>query len=108
MGLGPGGAGRIAEGQLIRELVEGGIIGGSLFLILLIMSGRIALKTIRTSREPLAQGVSFGFICGLVGLFGQSFFTELFILTKIGTPFWVMAAIVHRLNEIKPQEHTVL
>lgn len=106
-GLGPGGAGRIAEGQLIRELVEGGIIGGSLFLILLIMSGRIALKTIRTSREPLAQGVSFGFICGLVGLLGQSFFTELFILTKIGAPLWVMAAIVHRLYTIKPQEHAV-
>jgi hypothetical protein len=107
LGLGAGAAGRIAEGQLIRELVEGGVIGGSLFLILMIISGKIAFKTIHTARAPLAQGVSFGFVCGLVGLFGQSFFTELFILTKIGTPFWVMAAIVHRLYTINPPTDTL-
>lgn len=103
LGWGPGGAGRIAEGQLIRELVEGGIIGGLLFIGLIFISGRIALKSYRLSRDPMVKGVSIGFLCGVVGIFGQSFFTELLILTKIGVPFWVLAAVVHRMYRIELQ-----
>jgi O-antigen ligase len=97
VGWGPGGAGRIAEGQWIRELVEGGIIGGTLFLYLMVRNGWIAVRSYRLSDDPMVQGISIGFACGLAGLFGQSLFTELFILTKIGVPFWMLAAVVHRL-----------
>jgi hypothetical protein len=103
VGWGPGGAGRIAEGQWIRELVEGGIMGGMLFFALMLRSGGSALRSHRQSEDPLVQGVSMGFVCGLVGLLGQSFFTELFILTKVGVPFWVLAAVVHRLYRLEQQ-----
>ena len=96
VGMGPGGAGRIAEGQLIRELVEGGIVGGLLFLGLVFRCGQLAARSHRDSEIPIVQGVSVGFVCGLFGLVGQSFFTDLLILTKIGVPFWILAAIVHR------------
>jgi len=103
VGWGPGGAGRIAEGQLIRELVEGGLIGAGLFLGLMATVGWVALKAYGSSLNPMARGVSIGFVCGLVGLFGQAFFTELFILTKVGTPFWILAAIVHKLYRLEQQ-----
>lgn len=101
VGWGPGGAGRIAEGQWMRELVEGGIIGGTLFLCIMARSGFIALRSYRLSDDPMVRGMSIGFVCGLVGLFGQSLFTELFILTKIGVPFWMLAAVVHRLCRLE-------
>ena len=102
-GWGPGGAGRIAEGQLIRELVEGGLLGAGLFMYIMVRTGRIALRSYRLSKDPMVQGVSMGFFCGLTGLLGQAFFTELFILTKIGTPFWILAAMVHRLAILDQQ-----
>ena len=105
VGLGPGGAGRIAEGQYIRELVEGGLIGGVLFVALLLKIGKSTLKTLRLSRDPLVQGMSSGFLCGLVGLGGQLFFTELFVLSKISVPFWLLAAVVYRLDYIERQKN---
>lgn len=104
-GWGPGGAGRIAEGQWIRELVEGGIIGGVLFLYIMMRNGWIAVRSYRLSDDPMVQGMSIGFVCGLVGLLGQSLFTELFILTKIGVPFWMLAAVVHRLYRFEQQRY---
>jgi len=101
IGWGPGGAGRIAEGQLMRELVEGGVLGAGLFAIIMVRTGRIAYRSYCASSDPMVQGVSMGFICGLVGLLGQTFFTELFVLTKIGTPFWLLAAVVHRFSVLE-------
>lgn len=103
VGWGPGGAGRITEGQWMRELVEGGVVGGMLFLYLMVRNGWIAVRSYCLSDDPMVQGMSIGFVCGLVGLLGQSLFTELFILTKIGVPFWMLAAVVHRLYMLEQQ-----
>jgi O-antigen ligase len=103
LGWGAGGAGRIAEGQYIRELVEGGIIGGFLFFILMVTCGKMAMNTYRTTEDPLFKGVSLGFVCGLVGLMGHCVFTELFILPKVSVPFWVIAAVLHRFYFIESQ-----
>ena len=107
VGLGPGGAGRIAEGQYIRELVEGGLIGGVYFVALLFVIGKNALKTLRLSRNSLVQGMSMGFFCGLVGLGAQMFFTELLILPKISVPFWLFAAVVYRLGYIERRQDRI-
>jgi len=101
IGLGPGGAGRIAEGQWIRELVEGGIVGTVIFIFIMVRAGLIALSTYDYSSDKLFKGCSMGFLCGLSGLLTQSMFTELFILTKVATPFWVVTAIVHRFYFIE-------
>lgn len=101
IGWGSGGAGRIAEGQWIRELVEGGVVGGVIFLSVMLKNLGSTVRAYRLSGDPLVQGVSMGFVCGLVGLLGQSLFTELFILTKIGVPFWMLAAVVHRLHRLE-------
>jgi O-antigen ligase len=98
VGWGAGGAGRIAEGQYIRELVEGGIIGGILFMAMLFYCVVIALKHYRRSSDSLIKGSNLGLICGLAGIAGQSLFTELFIVTKVGNPLWVLIAIVQSLG----------
>ena len=102
-GLGLGAAGRIAEGQYIRELVEGGLIGASLFVLLMITIGRYALRASRFSHKPLVQGLGIGFLCGLIGLCGQMFFSELLVLPKISVPFLLLAAAVYRLVNLADQ-----
>jgi hypothetical protein len=98
IGWGAGGAGRIAEGQYIRELVEGGIIGGTLFMALVFSCVRVAQKHYQRSEDPLVMGSNLGLVCGIAGIAGQAMFTELFILTKIGVPFWILVAIVQSLG----------
>ena len=102
-GLGLGAAGRIAEGQYIRELGEGGLIGASLFVLLMITIGRYALRASRFSHKPLVQGLGIGFLCGLIGLCGQMFFSELLVLPKISVPFLLLAAAVYRLVNLADQ-----
>jgi len=104
IGWGAGGAGRIAEGQYIRELVEGGLIGISIWVYLIAKSSQVAMATYRLSADPQIKGVCFGFFCGLVGLCGQALFTELLVITKVAVPFWILAAIVHRYYNIELQE----
>ena len=108
LGLGPGGAGRIAEGQLIREMIEGGIVGALMFITLIYKAGQLALLAYRSSTHLLTKGLSYGYLVALVGLAGQSFFTELLILTKIGVPFWLFGALVHRLYAIENREEDKL
>ena len=98
IGWGAGSAGRIAEGQHIRELVEGGIVGWGLFVGMLTICGWQARKRYKASDDPLVRGSNVGLISAIVGLLGQSAFTELFILTKVGVPFWVLVAILQRLD----------
>lgn len=103
LGWGAGGAGRIAEGQFMRELVEGGIIGLGLFLALMFTIIKVAFKANRTTELCLLKGLSLGLICGVVGYMGHCLFTELFILPKVSVPFWVLTAVVHRLYFIEKQ-----
>jgi hypothetical protein len=84
-------------------MVEGGLIGAGLFLYLMAKVGWVAWKAYGSSSNPTVRGISIGFVCGLVGLFGQALFTELFILTKVGTPFWILAAIAHKLYRLEQQ-----
>jgi hypothetical protein len=101
LGWGAGGAARIAEGQIQRELVEGGIIGTFIFVFLVAISYSLALKARRVAETPFAKALSFGFICGTVGLLSQSLFTELFVLPKVVILYWVVGACVHRMYFIE-------
>jgi len=103
-GWGAGGAGRIAEGQYIRELVEGGIIGLTWFCALIAISTGVTLRLMKQFPDSLSRGLGVGFIAALAGICGQALFTELFILTKVGTPIWCMAAIVHRAYSLGLQD----
>ena len=104
LGWGAGGAGRIAEGQYIRELAEGGIIGLALFVALIASCVLIARKHYREAGDPLVKGSNLGLACGIAGMAGQSLFTELFILTKVGASFWVLVAIVQSMGLKKATE----
>ena len=101
LGLGPGGAGRIAEGQLLREMIEGGAVGVLVFVVLIFKNAQLALRAYHYGDSALSQGLGYGHFAVLIGLAGQSFFTELLILTKISVPFWSLSALVHRLGEIE-------
>jgi hypothetical protein len=107
IGWGPGGAGRIAEGQFMRELVEGGVLGICIFLILVMRLWKSAVEVFRFGQNPMARGVGLGFSCGLVGLGAQAMFTDLLILTKVGVPFWCLAGIVERFRVSMKEQQTI-
>ena len=95
-GLGPGGAGRIAEGQYIRELVEGGVIGASIFLLVVCRTARIGHTCLRQGQDRLTRGLGLGLLCSTAGLLAQALFTELFVVIKVITPFWLLVGLTER------------
>ena len=98
VGWGAGGAGRIAEGQYIRELVEGGIVGSVLFMAFLVSCVWGVRAHYRASYDPMVKGGNLGMACGIAGIAGQSLFTELLILTKVGGAFWVLVSIIQSMG----------
>ena len=98
VGLGPGGAGRIAEGQYIRELVEGGVVGATIALSTLFLVLRSGVRCLRYGATPTVRGIGLGFVGGTMGLLAQSLFTELFVVVKLAVPFWLLSALVQRLS----------
>lgn len=96
IGLGPGGAGRIAEGQFIRELVEGGLVGASIFLLMMLRVVRTGYRCYRYSEDRLTRGLGLGLISGTAGMMAQALFTELFVVIKVATPFWLLVGLAER------------
>jgi hypothetical protein len=100
VGLGAGGAGRMAESQFMRELVEGGVVGTTIFLVLASAILKMALQTYRESREAMHRAVAIGLFCGSIGVLGQALFTDLLIVTKVSVPFWFLVAVVQRMHSL--------
>jgi hypothetical protein len=96
VGLGPGGAGRIAEGQYIRELVEGGVVGTTIFLFMMWRITRIGHTCFKSGRDRLTRGIGLGLLGCTAGFLAQALFTELFVVVKVATPFWILVGLTER------------
>lgn len=96
IGLGPGGAGRIAEGQFIRELVEGGIVGTTIFLVMIFRVLQTGYRCYRHGQDRLTRGLGLGVVSGTSGMMAQCLFTELFVVVKVAIPFWLLVGMAER------------
>jgi len=79
-------------GRFLREV---GLLGVLSFGWIVFELFRMCLKVYRLKDEdPMAMGLSLGFMCSLVGLLVMGIGAEIFIIIRIMEPFWFLAAMV--------------
>lgn len=94
------------DGQYFLILGELGLIGIGVFLWLVFTIFINALKALQSSRDEFTQGLSLGFLAGLIGLLTHALTANTFIIVRIMEPFWFLTAIVMALPELPEQEQT--
>lgn len=93
LGLGVAGAG-LVDNQYALVLGELGLLGAFTYLWVRWCLLQVAYRAYRTVQDPSMQGLSLGFLAGLVGLLIHSFGGNIFIIVRIMEPFWLLAALV--------------
>jgi O-antigen ligase len=77
-----------------RMIVETGLLGIVAFLLILFHLFRMAYLCYNRSPDPSVQGLSLGFMLGLLGLLVHGIGSNTFIIVRIMEPFWLYAAFV--------------
>jgi O-antigen ligase len=104
-GYGVGNSPALLDNQYARVLIEVGYPGFIVFIWLLFMVYRSAMRTyIELRDDRFSQGLAAGFIAGFVGLLVHAFSAETFIIIRIMEPFWFLTAVVVMLPELAAAE----
>ena len=98
-GYGITGIGFFLDGQYFLVLGEMGLIGLTVFLLILYNILKNSYRTFRNSDDDYIKGVSLGFLCATIGLMAHALTTNTFIIVRIMEPFWFLAAIIMFLHE---------
>jgi O-antigen ligase len=88
------------DSQYPLVIGEVGAVGFALFVWIRWRLLAITVKTFRTAQDPLAKGLSLGFLAGFVGLLVHALAGNIFIIVRIMEPFWFVAAIVTVLPQV--------
>ena len=102
MGFGVTGYGFL-DAQYFRVLIETGLIGLFMFLVLLVSIFRLTYHNFREALEPFDRGLSMGFLAGFIGLLVHAVWANTFIIVRIMEPFWFVLAIVIILPELEAE-----
>ena len=100
LGFGVTGYGFI-DAQYFRVLIETGLIGLLMFLVLLSSIFRLTYRNFREALEPFDRGLCMGFLAGFIGLLAHAVGSNTFIIVRIMEPFWFVLAIVIMLPELE-------
>ena len=102
LGFGVTGYGFI-DAQYFRVLIETGLIGLLMFLVLLSSIFRLTYHNLKEATEPFDRGLSMGFLAGFIGLLVHAVGANTFIIVRIMEPFWFVLAIVIMLPELEAE-----
>ena len=103
LGFGVTGIGFI-DSQYPLVIGEVGAVGFALFVWIRWRLLAIAVRTFRTVQDPLAKGLSLGFLVGLMALLVHALTANIFIIVRIMEPFWFLAAMVMVLPQVMAPE----
>ncbi len=92
-GYGVAGFGFI-DAQYIRVLVEGGLLGIGAFLWLLWRVSRVGWNAVRNSRGTRFEGITLGYMAGLVAMIVHGVGANTFIIVRIMEPLWFLTGVV--------------
>ncbi len=93
------------DAQIPTVLVNTGLLGLLAFLFLLGAIFRNALKTYRTSTDPLYSGIALGYLGAFIGLLIHAVGANTFIIVRIMEPFWFLTAIIVMIPGIEGREN---
>jgi len=82
------------ESQWVMFIAETGLIGVSIYLWFLFKVYKLLFLSFTNIRDSLCSGLISGSIAGLTGLVVQGFVCNVFTVTVIAAPFYVMLAII--------------
>lgn len=102
LGFGVTGYGFV-DAQYFKVLIETGLIGLFMFLVLLSSIFRRTYHNTKEATEPFDRGLSMGFLAGFIGLLGHAIGSNTFIIVRIMEPFWFVLAIVIMLPELEAE-----
>lgn len=91
------------DAQYFRVLIETGLIGLFMFLLLLSSIFRLTYHNTKEATEPFDRGLSMGFLAGFIGLLAHAVGANTFIIVRIMEPFWFVLAIVIMLPELEAE-----
>lgn len=95
---------RFVDAQYIRVLVETGLIGLLVFLLLIRTIYKIAFINFLSSKNAFNRGLSMGFLAGFTGLLFHGLGANTFIIVRIMEPFWFVTGMVILINQIEGKE----
>ena len=100
LGYGPGSL--FADGQYFTFIAENGFIGLFTFVWIIMTIFKVCFDNLKIlGEDDFAQGLTIGFMSGLVGLLVHGLTANTFIIVRIMEPFWFLAAMVLALPKTK-------
>ncbi len=95
MGSGPGSfdLGGV-DNQYVMELASLGIIGFTVFILILAMVIFITIKVMRDTDDSFIKHMCMGFLAGTVGYLVNGFSMSVFILIRTMEPFWFTMGLI--------------
>lgn len=94
LGSGPSSLGEATDGDYLRWLGEIGLVGTSLFLIILGIIMRSIQKIVPYMHKKYSY-IFYGFLFGFMGLFINAGYIDLFEASKLAYIFWLLAGIFY-------------
>lgn len=98
---------KFVDAQYIRVLVETGVTGLLVFILLMVRIYKKAHENLLAAQNPFNRGLVMGFIAGFVGLLFHGIGANTFIIVRIMEPFWFVTAMVMLVNKVEKEEFPV-
>jgi len=93
-----------AHNLYVKILVEQGIIGFIIFLMIILTALYYGWKLYRRARDDLFKGLGLGFFLCTISLLISNFFGDRWIYVPLGAYYWAFMALVVRANIINQKE----
>jgi len=94
------------DAQFVRVLVETGLVGLGAFLWLLWRVVGVAWDVHRRVSGTRLEGLTLGYLAGLVAMIAHGICANTFIIVRIMEPFWFMTGIIILLPALVGREAT--
>jgi O-antigen ligase len=88
----------------LKILVEQGIVGFVIFLMIILTALFYGWKLYRRARDDLFKGLGFGFFLCTISLLISNFFGDRWTYLPLGAYYWAFMALVVRANIITQKE----
>ncbi len=92
------------DAQFVRVLAETGLVGLAAFLWLLWRTWHVVWDTHKRAAGTWYEGVTLGYLAGLVAMVIHSIGANTFIIVRIMEPFWFMTGIITLLPQLEKKE----